>query len=66
MATDPRIIETEKAIQRLLEGLEAQTGQEVSGVYVEAVEIGVAGVVAPQMQRHISVELRAPTGARWV
>lgn len=65
MATNPRIIETEKAIQRLLEGLEAQTGQEVSGVYVEAVEVGVCQDGVLQMQRHIRIEMRMPAGARW-
>lgn len=66
MGVDSRVVVAEREIAAVLARLEADLGQEVSGVYVEAVEIGVAGVVAPQMQRHISVELRAPTGARWV
>lgn len=62
---DPRIIAAEKAIGRLLARLEDEIGLEVSGVYVEAVEIGVCGAGEPQKQKHISIETRQRTGARW-
>lgn len=65
MGMNARLIAAEVEIASVLARIEVELGREVAGVYVEAVEIGVCGVGAPQVQRHISIELRTPTGARW-
>lgn len=66
MTNSALVVAAEKAVAEILAKLERDLGQEVTGIYINAVEIGVCGMAGPHWQRHVSIELWPPTGrCRW-